>query len=252
MPQHHRSFLTRNQLLAALGQDDFETLWPHLEYVVLSAKQVLFEPNTPIRYVHFIEAGICSMVATADEKPSVEIGMVGREGLVGLPLALSSETAPYQAIVQIAGSGLRMEAGEFRTLVEQRTALRALLQRYALAMMAQIAQTAACNGRHTIQNRLARWLLIAHDRVESDELLFTHEFLGQMLGVRRAGVTAAVQALERAGIIASGHGRLHIRDRTKLESAACDCYFTVRNDFIRLTDSSDAPKLSRIRENRAR
>lgn len=233
LQKHQRSFLTSNHLLAALSPSDFDHLWARLEFVLLPLKLVLYEPNSAIEHVHFMEAGICSMVAVADLAPSVEIGMVGREGLVGLPIALGSATAPHQAIIQIEGSGHRMSAETFSGMLEQRAPIRAQMLRYASAMMAQVAQTAACNGRHTIDSRLARWLLTVHDRVNGDEITLTQKFLGQMLGVRRAGVTTALQALEAMRTIEVGHGSLVVIDRAKLEHASCRCYAIVEGEFGR-------------------
>lgn len=201
--------------------------------MLLPSKQVLYEPNTRIERVHFMEAGICSMVATTDRQPSVEVGMVGREGFVGLPVALGSDTATHQAVIQVAGSGLWMGADAFRSAVDTRAPLRALIMRYVAAMLAQVAQTAACNGRHSIESRLARWLLIVHDRVDADELTLTHKFLGQMLGVRRAGVATALQVLKSAKLIDAGHGFIVILDRAELERASCGCYGIVAEEFTR-------------------
>ena len=231
MAPHQTHFLTRNRLLAALPADVFDSLWPHLEHVLLPVKQVLIEPGVPLAHVYFVEAGIVSTVATVEDGSSVEAGMVGREGLVGLPTVLGIATAPHSSFVQVAGTANRIETAALTRLFDEHPPLHDLLLHYTHAFMAQLAQSIACNSRHVISERLARWLLIAHDRVSGDELPLTHEFLCQMLGVRREGVTAALQTLVAAKIIGARRGHITILDRARLESASCQCYATVEREF---------------------
>lgn len=240
MAQHQTHFLTRNRLLAALPADIFDAVWPHLEHVLLPVKRVLIEPGTPVAHVHFVETGIVSTVASLEDGSLVEVGMVGREGLVGLPTVLGIETAPHRSFVQVAGSANRIETAAFARLLHEHSPLQDLLLHYTHAFMAQLAQSIACNSRHVIGERLARWLLIAHDRVSSNELPLTHEFLCQMLGVRREGVTAALQALVAAKIVAARRGHVTVLDRAKLEGASCGCYVTVEREFGRVVGQAAA------------
>jgi CRP-like cAMP-binding protein len=160
--------------------------------------------------------------------------MVGRDGFVGLPVLLGAECDDIEAMVQAPGTALRMGAAAFREALERTPAFRTLLLRWALVHHGQVARTAACNGRHHVDQRLARWLLTAHDRSEGDEFPMTHEFLSMMLGVRRAGVTVAAGQLQKAGFVRYERGRIEVTDRPGLESAACECYGVVRRAYDRL------------------
>jgi CRP-like cAMP-binding protein len=161
----------------------------------------LHAPGEPIAAVHFSETGCVSMLAALEDGNDAEVGVIGSEGMVGLPVLLGADRDDIEAMVQCPGTALRMDAAAFRAELERTPALRTLLLRYALAHHGQGARTAACNGRHHTEQRLARWLLMAHDRAEGDDFPMTHEFLSMMLGVRRAGVTVAAGALQRAGLI---------------------------------------------------
>ena len=221
----------RNRLLAALPPDDFAALAPAFRPVELEFKQVLIEPGQPIRAVHFPEAGMVSLLAPLEEGHVQEVGIVGREGLVGLPVVLGADRTSIEALVQMQGAAWRVGAAELRAAFERGAALRSLLLRYAQAFHAQVAQTAACNGRHAIDRRLARWLLVMHDRAEADEFPMTHEFASLMLGTARPGISVAAAVLQRAGIIRYTHGRVAVLDRAGLEAASCECYGTVREQF---------------------
>lgn len=224
----------RNRLLAALPPGDLARLLPHLRPVEYPLRHVLHAPDEPIAAVHFFETGWVSMLAGLDDGDSAEVGLVGREGMAGLPLLLGADRSPLEAMVQAGGTALRLEAAAFRDCLHGVPALRTLLLRYALAFTAQVSQTAACNANHGIEQRLARWMLMAHDRAEGDEFPMTHEFLSMMLGVRRAGVTVAAGVLQRAGYIHYDRGRMAVTDRPGLEAAACECHGTVRREFERL------------------
>ncbi len=224
----------RNRLLAALTPDDFARLAPALEQVELPVNLPLFAPGEPIGAVHFVEAGAVSMMTLLEDGSQVEVGTVGREGMVGLPLLLEADASPSEARVQMPGTALRLDAARLRAALERSAGLRQLLLRYALAYQGMVAQTAACNARHVIEQRLARWLLIAHDRAESDELPLTQEFLSIMLGVRRAGVTMAAGALRDDGLIRYDRGHITVLDRSGLEAAACECHKVTRREFERL------------------
>ncbi|WP_338664811.1 Crp/Fnr family transcriptional regulator [Pararoseomonas sp. SCSIO 73927] len=205
-----------------------EAIWPRLEPAELALREVLQPIGTPVRHVYFPETGWASMLAYLEDGDAAEVGLVGREGMIGLPVLLNADSDDIEALVQCPGTALRMEAGAFRLALEAHPDLRDLLLRYALVHHSQVARTAACNGRHGIEQRLARWLLMGHDRAEGDSYPMTHEFLSMMLGVRRAGVTVAAGLLQKAGFIRYAAGRMEITDRPGLESAACECYGIVR------------------------
>ena len=223
-----------NRLLCALTGEDLDLLRSHLEAVPLPHKQTLSKPDTPIDHVYFPQEGMVSLVQPLENGAIIEVGMIGNEGLVGVPVLLGADTSPLEAMVQIPGSALRMPASIFREEANQRPALMRLLLRYVQALHTQVSLTPACNGRHTLPERLARWLLTARDRAISDRLPLSHEFLSMMLGVRRAGVTVAVATLKAAGLIRNTHGQVTITDRQGLEAACCECYRTVRNEYQRL------------------
>jgi CRP-like cAMP-binding protein len=225
---------TSNKLLRLLAPADREQLQPLLEYVELPVGAVLFESEQPIPYVHFLHSGIASVVAVIPGEASVEVGMTGCEGMAGWPVLFGGSQSPHQGFMQAPGCGHRMRADVMRTLLDENPSLRALMMRYAQWVLIQIGQSAACNARHSIEERLARWLLMAHDRVKADEIPLTHEFLAEMLGVRRAGVTVATHVLEGARIIQARRGRITIIHRAKLEEVSCACYRVVEDERLRL------------------
>jgi CRP-like cAMP-binding protein len=195
---------------------------------------VLHRPEEPIGTAYFPERGWCSALAPLEDGDSAEVGLVGREGVSALPVILAAECDDLEVIVQAQGSALSIPADMLRQAMAEDPALRTLLLRYALLHHTQVARTAACNGRHHIEQRLARWLLMAHDRADGDEYPMTHEFLGMMLGVRRAGITTAAGVLQKAGFISYRAGRITITDRPGLESVACECYGISRRACDRL------------------
>jgi CRP-like cAMP-binding protein len=223
-----------NRLLDALPPDDLDPLRAHLELVPLPQRQTLSTPGTPIDQVYFPQEGMVSLVQPLENGMMIEVGVIGNEGMVGTPVLLGADSSPLEAMVQIPGSALRMPATAFREEIGRRAGLLRVLLRYVQALHVQVSLTAACNGRHTVPERLARWLLTAHDRSTSDQLPLSHEFLSQMLGVRRAGVTVALGTLKAAGLIRNSHGQVQIVDRGGLEAASCECYPTVRNEYARL------------------
>jgi CRP-like cAMP-binding protein len=228
----------RNRLLAALPPDDFALLAPALRRTDLKFKRVIYEPYQPVGTAYFLESGIVSMLAPLEEGRFMEVGLVGREGLVGLTAVFGADSAATQALVQASGTALQLRSAELKEAFEASATLRGLLLRYAHAYHAQVAQTAACNGHHLLEERLARWLLMAHDRSESDEFPMTQEFMSLMLGVRRAGVSVAASILQKAGAIRYRHGNTTVVDRSGLEAAACECYGTVRRQFEYLLDTA--------------
>jgi CRP-like cAMP-binding protein len=235
MVQLGRSFSgIPNGLLAALPASVQAELFPKFTAVTLPLRQVLCSPETPIEFVYFPESGMVSLVAALDDGVMAEVGIVGREGMVGTPLLSGVECPFTEAFVQIPGSALRMGAGAFRQELDGNPTLRALLFRYNEYLTAQISQTSACNGRHGLEQRLARWLLMANDRIGGDEMPLTQEFLAMMLGVHRPSITVTAGILQRAGLIRYANGTITIADRASLEAASCECYEAVRRRSIRL------------------
>ena len=223
----------RNQLLAALPPEDFAAIQAHLEPVELELRRVLIEPNQPIEHVYFMEVGYTSIVTNTDGS-KIEIGIIGREGMVGIPVALGVRTTPFECFVQHAGKGLRMATHHLEEVIDERPSLHRRLLRYAQAINVQTSGTAFANAEHTVESRLARWLLMCHDRVDGDDILITHEFLSMMLGVRRAGVTTATHVLEGNGLIRAKRGVITILDREKLEGLADNAYGLPEAEYARL------------------
>lgn len=213
-----------NSLLAALPRRSYLQLLPGLVPVDLAFGKVLYEPGKPIRDVYFPSESLVSLLTLVEGHMELEVGMVGREGMVGIPLALGIDKSPVRALVQGGGPALRMNAADFRREFGRSPPLRRELHRYVHALMTQISQTAGCNRFHVVQSRLARWLLMTRDRVRSGEFRMTQEFLSNMLGVRRVGVTEAASALQRRELIEYSRGNIKILDHTGLEDAACACY----------------------------
>ena len=239
-PDRHPSAV-RNGLLAALPADDLARLRPRLQPVELPFDQTIFPAEGKIDAVLFPESGMVSLVAMLEGGEQVEVGIAGREGLVGLPLVFGDDRSLVEARVQMEGTALRLDAAALRDAMQESPALRALLHRYALFFQAQMTMTAACNARHAIELRLCRWLLIAHDRAGADEFPMTHEFVSMMLGVRRPGVSLAAGVLQKAGLIRYVRGRMAVADRPGLEAASCECYHTARREFARLLGPAAAP-----------
>ncbi len=226
-----------NRLLAALPRRAYRRLLPRLEPVSLLFRAVLQEPSRPIPFVYFPSSGVVSVVIPPDGVgDGVEVGLVGREGVIGLPVFLGADSTPARWVVQVPGEALRTPAEEFRAHAARRP-LHDLLLLYANAFLAQVSQSVACNALHPVEERLCRWLLTVHTRVDSDVFPLTHEFLGAMLGVRRASVTEAARGLQEAGLIRYGRGRLEVLDRAGLESAACGCHRAAQAELDRLPGS---------------
>jgi CRP-like cAMP-binding protein len=218
-----------NGLLAALPHAEYRRLLAGLEPVTLTFGEVLYAPDAPIGHVYFPIDCLVSLLATVDDRHALEVGLVGHEGMVGVPLALGIDNSPARALVQGAGTAMRMEAASFRKELLQNTPLQRTLLRYTHALMEQFAQTAACNNFHPVKARLARWLLMTSDRVRSNEFRITHELLAEMLGIRRVGVTNAAGALQIRKWISYRRGNIRILDRAGLEAVACGCYRIMRD-----------------------
>ncbi|ANN62230.1 Crp/Fnr family transcriptional regulator (plasmid) [Mesorhizobium loti] len=220
----------RNRLLASLSCDDFALVQPHLEAVTLGVREHLFRAEQKITHVTFPEYGIASIVADTEEG-RFEVGMVGSEGLVGTAVVLGVDRTPHTCMVQAAGEAFRIGADELQAAMDHSATLRALLLRFVHTFIVQVSQTAYANAGYSIEDRLARWLLMTHDRLEKDDMPVTHEFLSVMLGTRRPGVTLAVQMLEGTGVIRATRGHVTVRDREKLEQIAGQAYGFAEKEY---------------------
>lgn len=224
---------TSNGILAALPKATLRKLNGKLHPVPLEIGKILYQPEDKIEHVYFVTEGIVSLLATLNGGNSVEAGVIGPEGMLGIPIVLSAKSSPHLALVQGGGHAMKMAARDLRVEIQNDGVLLDLLLRYTNAMFVQVAQTAACNRLHTVDERLARWLLLTHDRVQHDEFILTQEFISRMLGVRRAGVNVAANALRKDGLIDYRRGNVTILDRKGLENASCECYVTVKRSYDR-------------------
>jgi CRP-like cAMP-binding protein len=225
---------TKNGLLAALPREDYELILPHLEHVSFKLGEVVYEPGREMEHIFFPTTAIISMLYTMENGSSAEMGMAGPEGLVGVALFMGGNTMPNRAVAQRAGGAVRMEAKMLQDEFARGGAFQRLLLRYTQALLTQVSQTAVCNRLHAIEQQLCRWLLLSHDRLDSDELVMTQELIAKMLGVRREGVTAAAGRLQEQGLISYVRGRIRILDRRGLEAAVCECYKVVKDEYDRL------------------
>lgn len=226
-------FETHNRLLRSFSPEDMALIAPHLSLVPLDVRQPLEAPNKPIEYCHFVESGIVSVVARSPHHRRVEAGLVGPEGMTGLPVVMSDDRSPNETFVQVAGSSRRLAADDLRGALTASATLQRRLLRYAQAFLVQTTHTALSNGTAKVAERLARWILMSHDRM-GDDLPLTHEFLSVMLAVRRPGVTDAVHELEGHGLIRSVRGRISIIDREGLVEAANGSYGVPESEYERL------------------
>jgi len=215
-----------NHLIARLPRQQRLDLLEHCEPIQLALESILCEPGERTRYVYFPTQSFVSLVSIVDQKPFLEVGMIGREGMLGIQLGLGVLTTPLRALVQGAGAAWRINARTFTRELGKNPPLRRILNLYTYVLMAQFAGAAACIRFHLIEQRLARWLLMTQDRAQSDRFYVTHEFLSYMLGVRRVGVTAAAGDLQHRGLIEYHRGDLQVLDRAGLEKASCSCYAT--------------------------
>jgi len=222
-----------NAILNTLSESQLAQLLPRLKIVELELGHVLYEPEQTIDYIYFPTAGIISLLALFEDGDTVEAGVIGAEGMLGTPVVLGAETTPHQALVQATGQAMRMTVHDLNGEIEKDGWLLKSMLRYTNAMFIQVAQTAACNRLHTIEQRLARWLLLTHDRVQRDEVSLTQEFLSRMLGVRRAGVSVAANNLKQSGAIDYRRGNVIVVDRQRLEQTSCECYEAVKQEYDR-------------------
>ena len=225
---HDHQDVKSNRLLAALPVAELRRIAPHLENISIAFGELLFEPSQPIKHVYFPNDSLVSLLTVVDHHFALEVGMVGREGMVGVELSLGVAVTPVRALVQGAGTAMRIKAATFRKLLPQSPSLQRALNLYIHQFLMQVSQTAACNRFHHIEARLARWLLMTRDRVGTDHFQLTHEFLGNMLGVRRVGVTKAAHSLKLRKLISYSRGSVVITDGRGLEAVSCSCYETLR------------------------
>jgi CRP-like cAMP-binding protein len=238
----HRDRRT-NRLLSLLSDHDYERLRPHLSPAVLEYRKSLYEASRPIEHVYFPVDGVASLVITTADGASAEVGTIGNEGMVGLPICLGDRGSPSSVYVQVPGMGLQMDAGIFRRELDQNRTLNLVMLRYAHAFFNQVAQSAACAHLHRVEQRCCRWLLMTRDRMPAGEFLLTQEFLGMMLGVRRTTVTEVMGALQKAGLIRYRRGHVSILDPDALRLRASECYDISKLEFDRLLgDTPLAPR----------
>ncbi|RYF17564.1 MAG: Crp/Fnr family transcriptional regulator [Oxalobacteraceae bacterium] len=222
---HPGQAYSRNTLLSALSADDLDLLRPHFSRREIIREDVLVSAHAPIEHVYFLEAGVASIVAAMASSRPTEVGIFGRDGVSATCLLLGSDRSPHETFIQVGnGTALRIDAEPYLAAIRASETLRTILLRYVQAMLVQAAQSTATNAYHRIESRLARWLLMCHDRVDGDEISLTHDFIGMMIAAERSGVTVSLHILEGAGMIQSKRGRVIILDRDKLEELAGDSY----------------------------
>jgi CRP-like cAMP-binding protein len=224
----------RNKLLQSMDPADFDLLAPSLREVRLDVRRELERPNVPIDTIYFLESGLASIVARMSGGRDIEVGLAGRDGMTGTAVILGGDQSPHHTFMQVAGSGWSLPATVLRSALDTSASLRALMLRYVQTMMAQTASTALANGQAKLEERLARWLLMTHDRIDGSDVELTHEFLAVMLGVRRPGVTVAIHILEGKGLIRANRGLLVIMDRDGLEAHANGSYGSAEAEYRRL------------------
>lgn len=224
----------KNRILAFLPKAEILVLEPHLVELDLPRRQMLNNAGEKVQFAYFLEEGLASVVVMLANGATVEVGVVGREGMTGLPIIMGTDRIPCQTFIQMAGSGYRIKANVLRENFDRLPQLRQMLLRYLQLHLVQASQTAACNRMHEVEERMARWLLICQDRVNSPSINLTHEFLAQMLGSRRSSVTIAAGLLHRSGLIDYSRGKVTIRDKDGLKKAACECYQAIHDEQTRL------------------
>lgn len=228
----------RNRLLSALQPEQFARLQPLLVRVSLRLREELEEPRKPIEHVYFPEPGVVSVVAVSQGGERLEVGVIGPEGMTGLPIVNGTDRSPHSVFIQMPCRALRIRSDDLRRVIDENRMLHERFLRYAQAFSVQVMQTALVNGRYPLNERLARWLLMTNDRAEREDLTLTHEFLALMLGVRRAGITTALHIFESAGILRAERGLIQLLDRKRLEEAAGDAYGVPEAEYERLMGSA--------------
>jgi CRP-like cAMP-binding protein len=219
-----------NRLLAALPAEEYQQLLPKLEEVSLPFAEIIYNPGDTINHIYFPNCGIISLLSAVSDR-FLEVGIVGSEGFLGLPVFLRIKTSNNRALVQGEGAAMRIKTTDFLAECRDGGTLSSLLQRYTHSLLTQISQSAVCNSYHQIEQRLARWLLMTADRMESDGFPITHNFLSNMLGVRREAVSLSAKKLQQQGLISYSRGKMSILNRAGLENAACRCYFIIKDEY---------------------
>ncbi len=225
-----------NRLLAALPREDYQRLCLDLEPVELPQHKILYHAGENYNYAYFPSHSIVSTVAIMEDGSTTEIGVIGNEGMVGLPIVLDTSYTNSTAIVQVGNGGYRISAEKLQNELDRQGVLKQLLMRYIQARIIQLGQTAACNRHHNLEQRFARWLLTVRDNIQKNEFQLTQEFISQMLGVRRTGVTEVAHKFQKAGIIHYKRGLINIDSQEKLEARTCECYWLIAKEFARLLD----------------
>ena len=218
----------QNLILLGLPADELHAATNKMEFVDLPTHSVLHDAGDPVTHAYFINSGLASVLNVMTDGKSVEVGLAGKEGFIGLPLVVGLSTSPTQVIMQVAGSAHQMTAADFKEVLSHAPVMEKSLNRYAQSLGMQTTHVAACNRLHEVDERLARWLLMSQDRLGGDVVPLTQEFLAHMLGTRRASVTVAAGILQRAGLITYNRGSVKIEDRSRLEDAACECYASIK------------------------
>lgn len=220
-----------NRILATLPYNEYQRLLPYLESVRLLQGKILYSAGETIRHAYFFKGGMASLLSVTEDGHSIEVAMIGNEGVVGLPAILRVNTTPYQVVVQIPGNAMRLRSEVFTSEFNRGGRLQDLLLRYLHTLLTQISQSAACNHFHSVQARLCRWLLISRDRTQTETLPLTQEFLSQMIGCPRTSVTAIAGTLQAAALISYSRGKIRILDPHGLEAASCECYRIVKEEI---------------------
>jgi CRP-like cAMP-binding protein len=242
MPKPHRdNYLKKNFILASLPPDELETLQPYIRVAWMTPEDLLYRANETVEYLYFPVTAMLSWIATTNEGERVEVGVVGWEGIVGVPEMLDYKIAPFTAEVELPGDVLRIRADRFKQSFNRVPSIQKLLFRYTYTTLAQLAQSSVCNRFHTVEERMNRWLLMAHDRCESDELMLTQEILAGMIGARRPAVNIVTGNLQKAGFIRAERGKITVLDREGMEQSACECYRVIRQAFDRFIEQTVDP-----------
>lgn len=234
VPADHSQIAKKNYLLASLPDKEFERILTHLSPVSFDLGKVLYESGDRLDYVYFPTSSIISLLYIMENGATAEIGVVGNDGILGIALFMGGDTTPNRAVIQSAGSAMKMKAVDLKAEFTLGGMFHNLLLRYTQALITQISQTAVCNRLHSLEQQLCRWLLLSHDRLDSDKLVMTHDLISNMLGVRREGVTLAAQKLGARGLIKNVRGTITVLDRQGLENAVCECYSVVNAEYNRL------------------
>ena len=223
-----------NRLLARLPPEEYQRLLPRLQVVPLALKHVIFKARSPIDYAYFPNRGVVSALTVMEDGRAIEVATIGDEGMVGLPLLVGAETTANRVIVQVPGEALRMAENVLREEVSWDSPLRRVLVLYHTAFLAQVSQAVACNGLHSVHQRCCRWLLMTQDRAHSDVFPMTHEFLAEMLGVRRSTVSEVLEPFQEKGLIRYSRGKCTVLDQEGLKAGSCECYRRINEEFVRL------------------